>query len=179
MAVILLPLHMPAMAWVPQRMTYAPMPKRVTPADGTPPLPEIDYWEFTDAVNRALRVQFRVPSGYESTVDPTFSFQWFTPQTNYANTPTVKIYQAGCQESDHQNLNALGVGTLGATPIIRPYETANTVLDGSATLEGTLWHAGALATIVFYRNGTSGDDLDAVLNFLGGDLLIGVTKEMG
>lgn len=182
MSVILLPLHMPATHWVPQRITYAPIPKNITPASGDePPHPEIDYWEFTDDANQALRVQFRVPSGYDSTVDPIFKFHWFTPKTVVTNVPLVKIGQVGCQQSDDVDLTTLGVGTLTTVTGMTPHATvASVVRDQSVTLDGTAWAAGDFANIVFYRNGAHASDILAeVLNFLGGDLLIGVTKSMG
>lgn len=179
MAVILLPLHMPATHWVPQRMTWAPIPGVVTPSSGTEPRPEIDYWEFTQAVDRALRVQFRVPDGYAPAVNPIFSFHWFTASDG-DETALCKIGQMGCQESDAVRLDGRGVGTLTTVSGMTDAGSgaANIVIDEAQTLNGSVWAAGDFATIVFLHEGT-GDSFPSPLKFLGGDLLIGVTKEMG
>jgi len=118
-----------------------------------------------------------VPDGYDSSVHPILKLHYFTPQTVYTKYPTCAIGQA--ERVQGEALDTVGFGTSTGI-ILYPHATANRVTNASETLDGSAWTAGALGILVFYREGTAeGDDLDAVLNFLGGDLLIGVTKEMG
>ncbi len=175
MAVILLPLHMPATHWVPQRLTFAPIPKTLAAGSGAAPSPELDYWEFPDALARALRVQFRMPDGYDSAVDPIFTFNWFTSDT-LGDDPDCNIGQE--HRADGSALGTMGVGTQTRITGMVSTDTGNECIEDSVTLPGANWTAGHFSTIVFYRH-VDHDNMDAELNFLGGDLLIGVTKEMG
>lgn len=176
MSVILLPLSIPATAWVPQRLTYAPIPKRQDPTAGTEPRPEIDYWEFENDADRALRFQFRMPAGYDNSVDPIFSFHWFTTDTN-EHAPLCKLGQAYAPVGTI--LSIIGMGAVTTITGMLSTDTAGETIEDTMTLTGTDWVRGEFSAITFYRNGSGADAMEAVLNFLGGDLLIGVTKEMG
>ncbi len=176
MSVILLPLHLPATHWVPQRLTYAPIPKQLTPSAGAVPRPELDYWEFANNANQALRAQFRMPAGYDNTVQPLFSFDWFTTDTN-EHVPLCKLGQA--YRAHGSPLASMGVGALTTIIGMVSTDTSTEIISNAMPIVGTNWSAGRFCTIVFYRNGSGADAMEAVLNFLGGDLLIAVTKEMG